>query len=150
MARLESRTDAQTHFNSAAFIVGHTVEHVWDAFLFCWATQYTGFPMPTKTDQGSCFTSLRWTRRCNAVGTEMEINAVESHSSLGSGDRYHEPLRRVFHKTLDDHAKMKRDLVLRLAIKSCNDTLGTEGFVHSLLVFGCTPLFPSVDSTVPE
>lgn len=36
--------DIDIYFNSAAILKGKTVEHVWDAFLTCWTTLYTGFP----------------------------------------------------------------------------------------------------------
>ena len=142
--------DTQTHFSSAAFLRGQTVEDVWDAFMFCWVTQYTGFPVKIKTDQGSCFTSLRWTSRTNAVGTEMETSGVESHNSLGPGERYHEPLRKVFKNIMDEQPDMRNEHALRLAIKACNDTLGPEGLVPSYLVFGCIPRFPSVDSSLTK
>lgn len=51
--------DTHTHFNSAAFLQGHSVEDVWAAFLKCWDTIYVGFPEEMKVDQRSCFTSLR-------------------------------------------------------------------------------------------
>lgn len=141
--------DTQTHFMSAAFLKGQTVEDVWETFVLCWATQYTGFTMRIHTDQGSAFTSLRWTRRCDAVGTESKLSGVDSHNSLGSGERYHEPLRRVYRKIREVYPKMKKETTLRLAIKAYNDTLGPEGLVPSLLVFGCLPRFPSVDSSIP-
>jgi len=128
--------DTQTHFMSADFLRGGTVEDVWDSFITCWVTLYTGFPMKIRSDAGSCFTSVRWIRRCDAVGTEMVFSGIESHNSLGPGERYHEPLRRVFRKILDEYPKMHQDMVLRLALKACNDTLGPEGLVPSLLVFG--------------
>ncbi len=141
--------DTQTHYMSAAFLKGQTVEDVWEAFLFCWVTLYTGFPLRIRTDQGSAFTSLRWTRRCEAVGTEVRHSGVESHNSMGNGERYHDPLRRVFRKIKEDLPRMKNEIALRLALKACNDTLGPEGLVPSLLVFGCIPRFPSVESSIP-
>ena len=74
--------DCQTHFNSAAFLKGQSVEDVWDAFLRCWSSLYTGFPLKLRIDQGSAFTSLRWQRLCEMVGTEVQLSGVESHHSL--------------------------------------------------------------------
>ena len=36
--------DTDTHFSSATFLTGQTVEKVWEAFINCWTTLYTGFP----------------------------------------------------------------------------------------------------------
>lgn len=87
--------DAHTHFSGAEFLKGQSVEDVWEAFIQCWDSLYTGFPETIKVDQGSAFTSLRWQRLCEEVGTVTEESGIESHNSLGSGERYHEPLRRI-------------------------------------------------------
>ena len=39
---------------------------------------------------------------------------------------------------------------MRLAIKAVNDTMGPEGQVPSLLVFGTLPRFPVVDTSFPN
>lgn len=74
----------------------------------------------------------------------MEYSGVESHNSLGSGERYHGPLRRIFNKIKYDNSKMKRELVLSLTLKAINDTMGPEGLVPTLLVLGALPRFPPV------
>ena len=66
---------------------------------------------------------------------------IEAHSSLGIGERYHSPLRNTYTKLKTDHPKATRSLLLRMAIKAMNDTLGPEGIVPSALVFG---EFPSI------
>jgi hypothetical protein len=58
--------DAGTTFSSAAFLPSSTAKSVWDAFLKCWTTVYTGFPEAMLTDQGSVFTSADWHAACNA------------------------------------------------------------------------------------
>jgi len=141
--------DIETHFSAASFLKQQTVESVWDAFITCWASLYTGFPMKLRVDQGSSFTSVRWTKRCEHVGTIVQTSGVESHNSIGNGERYHAPLRRIFNKVKYENPKMDRNVALKLAVKACNDTLGPEGLVPSVLVFGCMPRFPSVDSTIP-
>ncbi len=85
--------DIETGFNPATFLSSQTVEAVWDAFVICWASLYIGFPMETHVDQGSAFTSVRWTNRAKEVGTDFQESVVEAHNSFGSGERYHAPLR---------------------------------------------------------
>ncbi len=43
---------------------------------------------------------------------------------------------------------MDKNIVLKLAMKATNDTMGPEGLVPSYLVFGCIPRFPSTESTL--
>jgi len=141
--------DIDTHFNSASFLQGQTVEHVWDAFLSCWTTLYTGHPEKVRVDQGSAFTSLRWTRLCDKVGIEVKESGIEHHNALGSGERYHDPLRRVFKKIRHETPELDRTIALRIAVKALNDTMGPEGLVPSLLVFGCLPRLTPVNSHNP-
>jgi hypothetical protein len=42
--------DTATRFGAAQFLEGQDVEHVWGAFLACWALVYTGYPRKTRTD----------------------------------------------------------------------------------------------------
>ncbi|MEM1283154.1 MAG: reverse transcriptase domain-containing protein [Chlamydiota bacterium] len=142
--------DTETHFNGACFLKGQTVEDVWNAFVLCWSSLYHGYPDKIRADQGSCFTSVRWKRLCGEVGTETQLSGVESHNSIGSGERYHKPLRRIFNKINMDSPGLDREMALRIALKSINDTMGPEGLVPSLLVFGSLPRFPCVNSTLPN
>lgn len=142
--------DIDTHFNSAQFLKGNTVEQVWDAFLTCWSTLYIGHPNKIRVDQGSAFTSIRWTRLCDTAGIECQESGIEHHNALGSGERYHDTLRRIFKKVKHEHPGMNREIALRIAVKAINDTMGPEGLVPSLLVFGCLPRFPATTSNVIE
>ena len=142
--------DIDTSFNSAHFLKGQTVEHVWDAFLNCWTTLYVGHPIKMRVDQGSAFTSVRWTRLCDKVGIEVKESGIEHHNALGAGERYHDPLRRVFKKVKHEYPSLNRELALRISVKAINDTMGPEGLVPSLLVFGCLPRFSATDSNILE
>ena len=103
-----------------------------------------------RVDQGSAFTSVRWTRRADAVGTIAQTSVVESHNSIGFSERYYAPLCRVFNKIKHENPKMDRRIAFRIFVKAMNDTLGPNGYVPSFLVFGCVPRFPAVDSKPPE
>ena len=141
--------DPETHFSAATFIKQHSVESVWESFVTCWASLYVGFPEKIKVDQGSCFTFVRWTKRCENVGTEVQLSGIESHNSLGVGEKYHAPLRRVYRKIRNEEPKLEKSTVLQLANKAINDTMGPEGLVPSLLDFGCVPRLPSGSSELP-
>ena len=66
----------------------------------------------------------------------MEITGVESSNSMGVGERYHDSLRRIYNRVLASHPGHTKEVILALANKGMNDTLGPEGLVPSLLVFG--------------
>jgi len=83
-------------------------------------------------------------------GIELSLSGVESHNSLGCGERYHAPLRRIFEKIKYAEPNIESRLALRLAIKAMNDTMNPEGLVPSLLVFGVYPRFPAVSTPLPS
>jgi hypothetical protein len=56
------------------------------------------------------------------------------------------PLRRVYNNILMDYPHLHRSLILKLAIKATNDTIGIGGVSPSMLVFGCIPRFPITSS----
>ncbi len=95
--------------------------------------------MKMKVDQGCASTSVRWTRRVDAVGTIVQASIVESHISLGSDERYYAPLRRIFNKVKHENLKIDRKIGLRISVKAMNDTTRPNGLVPPYLVFGCVP-----------
>ena len=77
---------------SATFLRNQILETVWDAFISCWASLYIVFPLKMRAYLGSAFTTVRWTRKANAVSTMVQTSGVELHNSIGSGERCHVPL----------------------------------------------------------
>ena len=73
----------------------------------------------------------------------LEKSGIQYHNSIGTGERYHKPLRDTFRKLKIDHPKMQPQLLFALAVKAMNDTPGSEGTVPSGLVFS---EFPSLRS----
>lgn len=128
--------DISTGSGNATFLRCHTVEHVWQAFLECWVTLYLGFPELMMVDQGTQFTSTRWEQRVATFGTVLKkTSGIESHNSLGLGERYHVPLRHIYTKIGTAQPYNGQELVLRLACKVMNDTAGPDGIVPTELVF---------------
>lgn len=70
---------------------------------------------------------------------KLEKSGVQSHNSLTFGERYHKPLRPTYLELKLDHPSMQRQLLLALAIKTRNDTIGLEVHVPSSLAFGEFP-----------
>ncbi len=56
----------------------------------------------------------------------LERTGVEPHSSLGMGERYHQPLRNTFRKLELMYPSQDKSLLLQCAVKGMNDTLGSE------------------------
>lgn len=80
----------------------------------------------------------------------MKTTGVESHNSLALGERYHAPLRRLFNKVRHAEPTLIPEMALRVAQKSLNDTMGPNGLVPTLLVYGMLPRLPVAESDFPD
>jgi len=147
--------DTATRFSAATFLdppnaeYGQSVNGVWLAFLETWCTLYTGYPNRLRTDFGSIFTSPRWKNYTDTSGIQLRISGIEAHNSLGVGERLHAPLRRIYKKVSTEYPQVAPDIRLKLATKAMNDTMGEDGLVPSLLVFGIIPRFPIISTNLP-
>ena len=144
--------DTATRFSAAAFLdddFNQSVEGIWLAFIQIWCTMYTGYPNRIRVDQGSSFTSDRWRQLTDLAGIQLRISGVKAHSSLGIGERLHEPLRRIYRKVRADYPQAHNKILLNIAVKAMNDTIGEKGLVPSLLAFGITPRFPIISTDLP-
>ncbi|PXF45776.1 hypothetical protein BWQ96_04443 [Gracilariopsis chorda] len=81
---------------------------------------------------------------------ELKNSGVESHNSLRLGERYYEPLRRIYRKLRHDGPELDKAGIFRLALKAMSDTVGPEDVVPSYLVFGSLPKFPAVNTLLPD
>ena len=124
-----------TRFSATRFLPKMTTEGVWDAIVKCWSSIYTGLPNTMVVDEGSQFRKL-FAELAPIHGVDVEKTGVESHNSLGIAEGYHKPLTDTYLKLKIDYPNMQRQILLALATKVINDTLGPEGIVPSLLVFG--------------
>ena len=121
--------DLQTNFCAARFLNGESLDEVRSTFLHCWASIYTGYPDVIKADQGSIFTTPRFEDLTSNTGIKLELSDIEHHNGLSAGEKYHDPLRRIFSKILFDYSDADKDLAISLAVCSitgCRATRNTE------------------------
>ena len=141
--------DTHTGYQNVALPKSLTAQHVRDAFLEAWFTVYVGIPHRIRADQGSGFTSKFWDNITAIHGIDLQLSGTESHNSLGIGERYHAPLRRIFRVIRAQYPKIDPEIALRLAVKAANDTLGPDGRVPSRLVYGVDPALQVVNAHLP-
>lgn len=142
-------------FSAATFLTeGETSEAIWRAYLQCWVTPYVGHPDFMHTDQGPQLISGQWRALLAANGIKHMESGVESHNSLGAGERYHAFMRQLFFvfflRVRAAHPTVDREHALSLAVWTMNQTAGTHRLVPSLLVFGVLPRFPVAPSALPS
>jgi transposase InsO family protein len=129
---------------------GQSLDGTWDAFIDIWCSIYTGYPDRHRGDSGSAFTSVKWKTPTESRGITLRISRVEAHNSLGIGERYHGPRRRVYQKVEHEFPHFAPALLLQIAVKAINNTMGTNGLVPSLHVFGVVPKFPPTSTNLSK
>ena len=90
-------------------------------------------------NQGSAFGGS-FASISRASDVSVERTGAEALSSLGIGERYHQPRRTTFRKLQISYRQVSENLLLSISVSPMNNTLGPEGFVPSALVFGEFPL----------
>ena len=75
--------DTETGFQNAIFIQDKTAENLWNDFINCWASVYTGFPEIIRLDRETSFTSTAFRENAEGVGVELQFSGIEAHNSIG-------------------------------------------------------------------
>ena len=143
--------DKDTLFNAAVFLSsGETTDDVWNAYMRSWVIPYIGYSQKIHTDQGPQFMSDRWDSLLRDAGIEKDESGIESHNAIGSGERYHAFLRKIYKKVRAELINVSKDYALSLAVKAMNETAGPNGLSPILLVFGVHPRMPLPTTDLPE
>lgn len=64
---------------------------------------------------------------------------VESPNEMSSVERYQNPIRHAYKIVTTEVRGIDEEATLQTAIKSVNDSIGADGFVPTLLVYGALP-----------
>lgn len=131
--------DEATHFSAASFLVNATAEETWNALARCWSRTYLGPPDFLRIDQGTNFTAKEFVDSCSADGITVLEAPIECPTTMSHVERYHGPLRVAYARIRAEDPKTSQENALQLAVKCVNDTMGPEGLVPTLLVFGSLP-----------
>jgi hypothetical protein len=148
--------DTATRFSAEAFLDSHngsfgqSVEEVFLALIETWFTLYTGYPNRLRIDDGSIFASSRQNELANMAGITLSISGVVAHKSLGIGERMHGPISRVYNMIRIDYPHIPAGTLPKLGVKAMNDTIGKNGLVPSLLVFGVIPRYLAIHTELPN
>lgn len=93
--------DTHTMLQNAEFIRGKSANKLWESFLPCWMTVFIAYPNTIRLDQESSFNSEESSQLTRDAGLKVQFSGVEAHSSIGVGEKYHGPPRRMYNKVLD-------------------------------------------------
>ena len=123
------------HFFAALFFDPLTTPSIWETILMSWAIVYTELPFISLFDYVLQF-RVTLVEIFEIHDVQWKRSDTQYLSASGIEESYNEPLRRKFLKPRMDHQKAKKEFLLSPFVKARNDTLGSEGFVLSALIFG--------------
>lgn len=82
------------------------------------------------------------------VRIKRDLSAVESHNSLGDGEKLPQPIAQNVPQGLLRISSTRSSYNLSLSVKSMNDNINSDGLFPSLLVFGTLRRFPFVNTSL--
>jgi hypothetical protein len=94
--------------------------------------------------------ATHWKTACELSNIHLRHTGTESHNSIGYGERFHSPLRRIYEKISLELPTISELVRLALSVKAMNDICGPEGRVPYLLVFGVLHRLPGITSAIPH
>jgi hypothetical protein len=85
----------------------------------------------------------------NSTGTKIKIVLVEAYYLVGIVEWYYNMVRRAYKIIIAEIKGINKDVVLQMAFKVINDTVGLDGIVPILLVYGALPRMSEYDPLSP-
>jgi hypothetical protein len=111
-----------------------------------WVDSYLGPLDQIITDARKQFTSKEFAQLANLIGTKIKIMPIEAHNSIGIVDHYHSPIWRAYNIITAKIPDINKDMALQMAFKAINDSVGPDGLVLKLLVYGALPQMTESDT----
>ena len=141
--------DQATRYQNGRWLRDISAQHTWDMLKACWIDTYLGPPDWITTDAGKNFVSKDFKHYASQLGSRIKIVPVEAHNSIGMVERYHGPIRRAFQIIATEMPHLDPDMQLQMAFKAINDSVGPNGLIPTLLVYGAYPRISETDAPSP-
>ncbi|EED14740.1 conserved hypothetical protein [Talaromyces stipitatus ATCC 10500] len=132
--------DWATSFQAARFLKSLSTKDTWEALRAAWIDTYLGPPNVISHDAGINFATVEFRTEARMMGIRCHQVPVEAHNAIGKVERYHTPLRRAYNIILSELGEsVDKEIILQMVVKAVNDTVGPDGLVPTILVFGAYP-----------
>jgi hypothetical protein len=131
--------DEATSFQSARWLPSMSAESLWRAQRMSWIYVYLGPPDVIAHDAGNNFMGAAFLAKADMMHIPNKSIPVESSNSKTIVDRYHSPIRRAFNIIRKEAPDLDPDAALQMTVKAINDSVGPDGLLPTLLMFGARP-----------
>jgi len=75
----------------------------------------------------------------NSIRTKIKIVLIEAHYLVRIVEWYYNMVRRAYKIIIAEINRINKDIVLQMTFKAINNTIGLDGIVPILLVYGALP-----------
>ena len=139
--------DEATRFQAAKWLQDLSAKHTWETLRYCWMDTYLGPPDLVTHDAGKNFISKEFRQYTTSLGITTKSVPVEAYWSIDMVERAHPELRRAYNIITEElkGEGISKHITLQMAVKAINDTVGPDGLVPTLLVFGAYPKMTDLD-----
>ena len=142
--------DEATRFQAGRWLKNVSAQQVWDQLRLYWIDIYLGPPNLVTANAGKQFMAKKFKHYAINIGIIIKNALMEAHHSMGMVERYHEPLRQAYSIITTEIPSIKPDLALQMSFKAINNSIGPNGLVSTLLVFGAYPKMTEHDALSPS
>lgn len=131
--------DEATRYQAARWLPNVTADAVWRAMRLCWIDVYLGPPDIVTHDAGKQFIAKVFQTNAALLHITTKCVPIESPNSMSYVERYHTPIRHAYKIVIAEATELDAEAALQVAVKSVNDSIGPDGLVPTLLVYGALP-----------
>ena len=100
-------------------------------------------------DIGKNFISKEFKEYATTIGIITKGVPVKAYNLIKIVKCYHGPLQRVYQIITVEILNINKDAALQIAFKAINDSIGPNGLVPTLLVFGAYPRITNLNAPSP-
>lgn len=127
------------HYQAARWLPNVSADKLRRALRLCCIDCYLGPADIVAHDAGKNFTTQAFSQKSASVDIRLKYIPVENPQSMSTVKRYHAPMRRAYHIVRSEAPSIDTEAALQMAVKAVNDSVGPNGLVPTLLVYGALP-----------
>ncbi len=131
--------DEATRYQAARWLKSVSAEAIRSALHLCWIYVYLGPPAFSVHDAGTAMFAKEFQANAEYLHIPTKTIAVEAAQSLSVVERYHVPIKKAYRRIMYEAPRLEKAAALQMAVKAVNDSVGPDGIVHTLLVYGALP-----------
>lgn len=131
--------DEATRYQAAKWLRNYSTNEVWRALRMSWIDVYLGPPDVLAHDAGKQLMATQFQQNSALMSIKTKPIPIEAPFSMTYVERYHDPLRRAYKIIKAELPSSDPEEALQYAVKSLNDSVGPDGLVPTLLVYGALP-----------